>query len=446
MTGTMEQRNRARALLGDCDRLQNEIAGLKKLIADGEIIRRAHDRARFDRLLFSANPNLLAGLLELLRTTDPETARLVPFSYQSLLRSLHPATTLDKVLPTIDFASLQQEARPYLLGPFLNLSFGNTFPRLCLQRSDPASGRLVYISPSGPSEEGAWRTHLPAIRDWLGGDWELTRHTVSVAELEQRTPLPAAISFDTQSLATGHLYAGVDVKTRRHVHMSFADMPSGTFVAGATGTGKSNALHVLLQSIFANLRLFSSVYLVDGKDGVTMQRYARIAPGKVHVLWEERHLWTLTTQLVEFMRARNADQRIRNIDNATGDLVAVVIDEMSTFTAKPSGDAKHPDNKLHARFLDELAMVARRGRSTGIRLFITAQEPVAEQIPPTVRANCLNTISFKLPIDAHATALFGQLDGLPADPRHLMRGRALVKNGITGEIRHVQFPVLGKPR
>jgi DNA segregation ATPase FtsK/SpoIIIE-like protein len=146
------------------------------------------------------------------------------------------------------------------------------------------------------------------------------------------------------------------------------------------------------------------------------------------------------------MRARNADQRARNIDNATGNFVALIIDEMSTFTAKPSGDAKHPDNKLHARFLDELAMVARRGRSTGIRLFVTAQEPVAEQIPPTIRANCLNTISFKLPIDAHATALFGQLEGLPADPRHLQRGRALLKNGVTGEIRHVQFPVMGTPR
>lgn len=446
MTGTMQQRHRARALLRECDRLQNEVAGLKQLITNADIIRRAHDTARFERLLFNLDPNRLAGLVELLRTTDPETARLAPIRYHHLLQTLHPATTLGKVIQHIDYAVLRPEARPYLLGPFLNLSFGNAFPRLCLQGSNPASGRLVYISPNGPSEEGAWRTHLPAIRDWLGGDWELIRHTVSVAELERRTPLPAAFPFDSRSLAPGHLYAGVDVKTRHHVHMPFADLPSGTLLAGATGTGKSNALHILLQSIFANLRFFSSVYLVDGKDGVTLQRYARIAPGKVHVLWEERHLWTLTTHLVEFMRARNADQRARNIDNATGNFVALIIDEMSTFTAKPSGDAKHPDNKLHARFLDELAMVARRGRSTGIRLFVTAQEPVAEQIPPTIRANCLNTISLKLPIDAHATALFGQLEGLPADPRHLQRGRALLKNGITGEIRHVQFPVMGMPR
>lgn len=446
MMATTEQRRHARALLAECDRLQGEIAGLKKLHADAELLRQAHDTARFDRLLFNADPNLFAGLVELMRTTDAETARLVPIRYKNTLQNLHPATTFHRSIPSLDYASLRPEARPYLLGPFLNLSFGNAFPLLCLQRSDPASGRLVYISPNGPSDESAWRAHLPAIKEWLGGEWELTHHTVSVAVLERRAPLPDLLPLDARALAPGHLYMGVDVKARRHVHVSFAEMPSGTFVAGATGTGKSNALHILLQSIFANLHLFSSVYLVDGKDGVTMQRYARVAPGKVHVLWEEAQVWTLTTQLVAFMRARNADQRNRNIENATSHFVAVVIDEMSTFTAKPSGDPKHPANKLHARFLDELAMVARRGRSTGIRLFITAQEPVAEQIPPIVRANCLNTISFKLPIDAHATALFGQLDGLPADPRNLRRGRALVKNGLTGDIRHVQFPVPARLR
>lgn len=445
MRGTPGQRRRAASLMAECDRLQSEIERLKQLVADAAVLRQAHHAARQARLSFDADPNLFAGLVDTFRRTDPETARMIPIRYNHVLQSLHPATTFNQSIPAIDYAALAAGARPYLLGPFLNLTFGNAFPRLCLRTSNPAAGRLVYVASNGPSDELAWRRHLPAISGWLGGDWHLTHHSVSTAVLERRTPLPDTLAMDAHALVAGHLYVGVDVQTRCHVHMPFADMAAGTFIPGATGTGKSNALHILLQSIFANLNLFSAVYLVDGKDGVTMNRHARIAPGKVHVLWEERDLWRLTTDLVAFMRARNIHQRDRNIDNATGGFVALVIDEMSTFTAKPSGDAKHPDNKAHARFLDELAMLARRGRSTGLRLIITAQEPVAEQIPSTVRANCLTTIAFKLPIDVHATSVFGQLEGLPADPRQLRRGRALVKNGLTGTIQQVQVPVLRRP-
>lgn len=446
MTSPLEQRRQAHALYDECAALEQSNARLKQLVADAQIVRQAHAFARLDRLAFAFKPERLAGLVELMRRTDAETARLIPIRYAQSLEGLHSATTPHTTIPSVDYAALGDDARPYLLGPFLSLSFGNAFPRLCLHRSNPKAGRLVYIAPNGPSDEQAWRKNLPTICGWLGGDWELTHHTVSAAVLERRTPLPDIIPFDRRALAAGALYLGVDVKTRQQAYIPFADLTSGTFIPGATGTGKSNALHILLQSIFANLNRFNAVYLVDGKEGVTMNKYARIAPGKVHVLWEERDLWRLTTDLVAHMRARNAEQRNSGTENAQSGFVALVIDEMSTFTAKPSGDTKHPDNKLHARFIDELAMLARRGRSTGLRLFITAQEPVAEQIPATVRANCLTTISFTLPLDAHAIAVFGQLDRLPADPRYLRKGRALIKHGLTGAMQHMQFPVMERHR
>lgn len=219
-------------------------------------------------------------------------------------------------------------------------------------------------------------------------------------------------------------------------------MTSGTFIPGASGTGKSNALHIIIQSLLTNLALFEAVYLIDGKDGVAFNRYRHAAPGKLYVLWQDAEVWKLVGDLTALMRRRNELQRDRGIDNATDNFIAVVIDEMATFTAKPSVDSKNPDNKLHAKFIDDLTMLARRGRSTGLRLILSAQEPVVEQIPAGVRANCLTSLSFRLPVDAHATAMFGQLDGLPADPRRLLRGQALFKNGLSGEVRHVQFPVM----
>jgi len=388
----------------------------------------------------------VSGFIELYRHGSDPLKRSLLASYRIMMRQLVEGIRLLKRPYRIDFNALPHGARPYVLAPFLGHKVGDAYPLLCFDRSDPNRGPLTYLMVGGATDVAFWKRSLPTINAWLGGHWVVKAHTVDTISLARGTPIPAVIPFDRKALTHTGLFLGFDTDTAKAVYLPFADMTSGTFIPGASGTGKSNCQHILIQSLLANLGHFEAVYLVDGKDGVAFNRYRDAAPDKVHVLWDEQDLWALTTELVATMRTRNAEQRERNIDNATGDFIAVVIDEMSTFTQRPSSDSKNPDNKRHGQFIDELAMLARRGRSTGLRLIITAQEPVVEQIPASVRANCLTTISFKLPIDAHAVAVFGQLDGLPADPRQLQRGRALLKNGMTGDIRHVQFPVIGAPR
>lgn len=396
------------------------------------------------RIDVSTSCDNLAGYIELYRRAPDNIKAMLADNYRALLRILVEGDpTLNRPF-YVDFNALPVAARPYVLAPFLGHRVGNLYPMLCLARSDPSKGVLTFLMLGGPTDLAFWKSSLPTISAWLGGHWGVGSHTVDTIMLVRREPLPSVFPLNRRLLTNKGLFLGVDVDTGAAVHMPFADLTSGTFIPGASGTGKSTCQHVLVQSLLANLDQFAAVYLVDGKDGVAFNRYRNAAPGKVHVIWDEADVWSLCSELVSTMRARNAEQRERGTDNATENFIALVIDEMSTFTVKPSSDPKSDENKRHARFLDELAMLARRGRSTGLRLFITAQEPVAEQIPATVRANCLTTISFKLPIDAHATAVFGQLDGLPADPRQLQRGRALLKNGMTGEIRHVQFPVLGQ--
>ncbi|MGE3992867.1 hypothetical protein [Pseudorhodoplanes sp.] len=402
-------------------------------------------RQAFDRrITFVADPNALAGIATLYRGQTTPLQRRITYEYDRLLQAI-----TDPLMPgvrplKVDFHALTAQARPYLVAAYLDLKIGGVLPRLCLTRSNPEQGRLVYIVTGGAVDVAQWRAALPRISAWLGGHWTLTASTSNTVTLERRTPLPASIPFRPDMLGRGRLFLGFDSETQAAVRLPFADMTSGTFVPGAAGTGKSNALHILVQSILANMQLFSAVYLVDGKDGVAFNRYAGCHP-KVKVLWEEADLWKLTSELVVTMRARNTAQREAGIDKTLKDFIAVVIDEMSTYTAKPSSDPKHADNKTHAQFIDELAMLAKRGRSTGIRLIITAQEPVVADIPANVRANCLTTISFKLPIDAHAIAVFGQLEGLPTDPRQLGQGRALIKHGLLGTMQTVQFPLIPPP-
>ncbi len=402
---------------------------------------REYNDAR-DRHIEMWNGKGLDGAIEAYRAmTNARNRALLHDSYARLLRDLAEPSPIHRV----DFHALPHGARPHLLGPYLGNLVGGVFPRLCWDTSDIAKGTLTYVFPGGPADAIAWRQRLPDISAWLGHNWTLGRTTANTLTLIRRTPLPDTLPFVRSHLKPGTLFLGIDAETHQPATLPFAEMTSGTFIPGASGTGKSNALHIIIQSLLSNLHLFQAVYLIDGKDGVAFNRYRNAAPGKVHVLWQDAEVWKLASDLTALMRQRNEEQRERGIDNATRDFIAVVIDEMATFTAKPSVDPKHPDNKLHAKFIDDLTMLARRGRSTGLRLILSAQEPVAEQIPASVRANCLTSLSFRLPVDAHATAMFGQLDGLPADPRRLLRGRALFKNGLSGEVRHVQFPVLGRP-
>ena len=191
--------------------------------------------------------------------------------------------------------------------------------------------------------------------------------------------------------------------------------------------------------MLANLHLFQAVFCIDGKEGLTFARYRDAAPGRLWVLIDEPDVWRLVGELVTVMRARNARLRTLGLNQAPNALIAVFIEEMSTYTARPSSQSNHPNNKKHPQFLDDLAMLARRGRSAGLRLIITAQEPTDNQVPTSVRSNCQTVLSFRLPVDAHATMVFGQLSP-QCDPRKLPTGQALLKRD-NGLVQQVLFPL-----
>lgn len=123
-------------------------------------------------------------------------------------------------------------------------------------------------------------------------------------------------------------------------------------------------------------------------------------------MWEDKEVYEAIAKLVGVMRERNIRQREAGIDNATGNYIAVVIDEMATFAAKPSTDAKNPLNKAHAAFVDDLTKLAMRGRSTGLRLIVSAQSPVAHRpfpCAPTARPS-LPFAHPSMPTPQHSSA------------------------------------------
>lgn len=384
-------------------------------------------------------PERLAGACELYQRTDYVTRAALVQNYKNKLDELsNPSGPLYK-LAQIDFNALPLPARPYWLTPYLNLLVGHEFPRLDFSRSQPSRGVLTYTHARGPADLDQWRSLLPKIAAWLGGHWVIGAADATTITLRCQPPLPETIPMQQAWLRRDALFTGIDTETQQPTYLPFRELTAGTLVVGTTGSGKSNATHLLLHAVLVNQHLFQAVFCIDGKEGVTFARYQHAAPDKLRVLYDEPEVWALAGQLVNVMRARNAKLRTLGLDQAPGDYIAVFIEEMSTYTARPSHVSNSPKNKAHAQFLDDLAMLARRGRSAGLRLLITAQDPTDNQVPTTVRSNCPTVISFRLPVDAHATMLFGQLDPT-RDPRRLKRGQALVKRD-DGTVRQVQFPL-----
>jgi len=437
--GTPDQFTRAAALIRATDAEERRIHVLGRLIkiAEMQAQERAAQRERLTN--FVLNPAALGGAIPFYRRTDPDTRRIVAYSYRRLLDNMRegPAPGIKPL--RIDFASLPPLARPYLLAPFLDLVVGSAFPHLDLDRSDPAQGRLVYVHTGGPADAALWRPHLAAISAWLGANIQIEAHEATTVTLIRRAPLPASIPMNPQWLRHGQLFLGIDTESRRPVHIPLSAMPSGTLVVGRSGSGKSNATHLLLQSILASIGLFQAVFLIDGKQGHTFRRYQSVAPEKIHMLTEEPDVWRIMRKLAPIIEARNRTLAKAGLESAPNNLIAVVIEEMSAYTAKPAGDDK-AGPKAHAQFLNDLVALARRGRSAGLKLIITAQDPTDDQVPTRVRANCQMLLAFKTPIDVHATMLMGGLSP-ENDPRVLPTGQARLRHD-SGFLQTVQFPLV----
>lgn len=448
MTITASALATARTLLAQQAQHRAELARLKQRLHNAKTADKAWRTLLDERLAFRWHPERLADLAQLYQSVPSRYRHSIAFNYRSFLRSMiDPFPSLEPGLPnpkprTVDFAGLPPAARCYLLGPYLGIHQNNRFAEVDLARSDPPR-HIVMMQTGGPVDVELWRQQLPAVTAWLGGgaatgplagDWTITAHTANTITLTLQPPLPATIPFDRRYLRPGALFAGLDLATRTPVHISFADLPAGTYIPGISGTGKTSALHLLLRSIFANLDLFAAVHLVDGKNGVAFHRYARLHP-KVRVCYDEPDAWQLAADLVATMRERNLAQRALGTDKTTKDFIALVVDELPTFIVPPPKALR----EQHQQFLTDLQTIATKGRSAGLRMFLTTQTPVNEQIPTMVRANCQNVIAFRLPEQSHATGLFGTLDSIN-DPRKLMTGQAVFAQGEIGTVCRVQFP------
>ncbi|MCH9808484.1 MAG: hypothetical protein K0U74_12185 [Alphaproteobacteria bacterium] len=441
---TLEQLTTAENLLASIEKKQNRIRNLKALITAAELAEGAEHSAIYAAINYDADPNRLTNACAHYQRANDVTRQTIDQSYRFLLASMAEALLPGGKPRKVDFDALQQAARPFLLGPFLNLTVGKVFPRLCLKTSDPDKGKLTYIVSGGPVESTEWRQQIPAMNAWLGGEWTVECYNATTITFLRREPLPDVIPFDPAMLKDGHLFLGIDVEKRVPFYVPISEM-THTLVCGTTGMGKSNGLHILLRSFLHNIEDFDAVHLVCGKGGVAFRRYTGIHP-KVHTYSEPEELWKLASDLVVEMKARNARMVERAEDNTYSGFIALVIDEFGAFNICDNPDRKSDEHKAHHAFMTAMMHLGKRGRSTGIRLVLTTQEPTERDISAGIKNVLPSVLVFRLPLVQHATSVFGDLADLPSNPRCLNRGHAIFRSTFSHHAELLQVPLFSTQR
>jgi hypothetical protein len=200
---------------------------------------------------------------------------------------------------------------------------------------------------------------------------------------------------------------------KKFYHTDIADLPHA-LIAGQTGGGKSNMLHVILCSLLqrATPRQLRLV-MVDLKGGVELGIY-RDAPHLADLGGDLGQRIYGRNEIAEVMRVVQrevnrrlqmfARERVRNVDRWNNKHRAnrlakwvVVIDEIANAMLVP---------KIKRKIEPVIADIGAQSRASGIHLVITTQHPIRDVVTGLLKANIPARIAFSTTsISASATII-----------------------------------------
>lgn len=260
-------------------------------------------------------------------------------------------------------------------------------------------------------------------------------------------------------LQQNHLHKGtLDIPLGQDVYgnihyKSLSDMPH-LLIAGATGSGKSVMLNVLLTALTEQMSPRAlKLVLVDPKQ-VELSMFADVPHLLRPIETDSKGTVTLLKELVATMETRYSklmESKVRNIDDYNKiaktkmPKVAVVIDEFADLMLSGGKDKKKavkaeiterdifgkPIKKYKKEIEEEepsveqlIVKLAQKSRAVGIHLVLATQRPSADVVTGLIKANIptkiafqtANTINSKIILDqAGAEELTGKGDMLFAD-------------------------------
>jgi hypothetical protein len=254
--------------------------------------------------------------------------------------------------------------------------------RVVLLSSDPysPSTRRLLIE-SGPIVAGLLGSPSASLKPW------------------NKYPIPLGVHGVTGEVVTLELWS----PERGSKHL---------LVSGATSTGKSNAVNVILTGLLANRYV---VLGIDGKGGSTLQPWASLLAAPVVVpQTNPQACVNLLYEIVELMEKRHA------FPGLNYQPIVVIVEEWASLPAKPT------------EIGDLLERIAAQGRSASVGLIMTTQRPTSTSgsVRVATRGNLTARIALSTIGDRAASeSILGAGDYGAAELPSSPAGLALVKDG-----------------
>jgi DNA segregation ATPase FtsK/SpoIIIE-like protein len=324
----------------------------------------------------------------------------------------------------LDFHCLPFEGKLLFLAAYLDLKVGGSYPRYDFERSNPVAGEYVFVSHHGPADPGRWQEDLPLVDRYLGGRWKVEPLDGTSLVLSKLPELPALIPFTQDLLRKGEVLLGFDQMTGAPYYVPLTKL-THVLVGGQSCVGKSVLLNQCLRSLLANLDVIDELVLVDLKGGVELSRYKALSP-KIRFIKHYDELPELAERLVATMYERLDELEKRGELAVKSGFRIVIIDE---FAAIQQRTFKSKDEKeRHQTLLANLNLLSQQARAAGIKLWAQLQKPTADNMDTNFRTNLQSVLCFFMPSKLNAASMFGELDGLPADPTKLGKGEFVFRD------------------
>ena len=182
--------------------------------------------------------------------------------------------------------------------------------------------------------------------------------------------------FNSNAIKGLEIPLGSSVENGEILKLSIGDQPPHALIAGATGSGKSNLLHVLIVNACCRYSPAElNLYLVDFKDGVEFNTYTRpILPHLklVATQADSEYVQTVLTHLTQEISSRNnlfknyrckdySDFRQKNPAEILPRIVLIVDEFQRIFDTNANAVA------------DLLEILTKQGRSVGVHLIFATQ-------------------------------------------------------------------------
>lgn len=383
--------------------------------------------ARRDEVNFLNDPAKLANVLTMFKRGDETHQNEIRHNFDWVLRR-----HLDED-SKIDFAGLPFDGKVMFLPAYLGLLVGKDYPRLDFERSDPSSNTFVYVTRHGPADARPWNESLARINRYLGGSWKAIELDGTSIKLWRLPELPAIVPMSPELFRRGEIFFGFDLATGQPYYVPLTKM-THTLVGGQSGVGKSVMLNQCLRSMLFNLDLIDELILVDLKR-VELGRYDGLSP-KITVIRTYEELPALVERVLNKMYRRLEELEKRGELSVKSGFTVLVIDEYASIEQQVvNGKEETAAKKALSANLVKLSQL---GRAAGIRLWAQLQKPTLDNMDSSFRTNLQSVICFYMPARNNATQMFGDLEGLPADPTSLNRGEFIFQDDGQNRTVHLK--------